>query len=135
MSPLGFSLSVLVIASSFPGLCLAAEAVSPSRFSSLLSCWCAALTTAGRARERTGVMAPPPTPPASSLRVGSKRPRRACRAPGEEKAEEEAAPEADEEADAGSTSDEMMGAGDGMRSLLVSSSGVRSSDARMRCAV
>ena len=124
-----FRSSLSSAASSFSlRLCLPRSLLSPSlsfSFSFSLT------TTAGSCRLFTAVIAPPPVPPAPkpSLRDGSKRPRSDERERGE--ADVALAGGVGD----GSASDEMMGAGEGRFSRLVPSSGVRSSEARMRCAV
>ena len=79
--------------------------------------------TAGSARDLSGVVALPPAPP-NSFREGSKRPRSDGREPG-----------AEDDAEEGRAREEMMGDGEGICRRFCESRGVRSSDARMRCAV
>ena len=103
---------------------LLAAFLASSSASSSPSSICAPLLTGGRASDLMGVMAPPVPP--NSFRVGSKRPRREAR-PG--------VLEADDEEEEGSAREEMMGEGDGSCRRFCDSSGVRSREARMRCAV
>ena len=126
-SSLSFPLSLTLRSCTLLALFLSSLSSTASSFSSL-SFSLSLTTTAGSCRLFTAVIAPPVPAPKPSLRVGSNRPRSDER----ERGDADVAAVCEGE---GSASDEMIGAGDGRFSLLVVRSGVRSSEASMRCAV
>ena len=129
-SSLSLSVSLTVVCCTLLVLFLSSLSSATSSFSSLPFSF-SLTTTAGNCKLFTAVIAPPPVPPTPkpSFRVGSNRPRR------EERERGEADVAAVWDGGEGRARDEMMGAGEGRLSRLVVSSGVRSSDASMRCAV